>query len=351
MINPNIFLQQIVVSKRFSLWRHLSLLLSLSIIMLSFVWYIPLTYVPQYYRFYAWGIYLLLFVLIIYGNIYYFVPKLLLKDKIAKYILVLFIFVIVIILCILGVQVFLLKKVPQNEFNLFFFMSNISSACFICAFLLLGTSSIALMRYWILADLKRVQMEKSILESELRLLKNQVNPHFLFNMLNNANMLLKKDKEQASKVFYRLEDLLRYQMNDNVSEDVLLTADIQFFNDYLHLEKVRRDNFTYSIRTKGQIDNVRVPALFFIIFIENSVKHNPDNGGVSYVDIIFEIEDNILHFYCENSKPDYPLFPDTAVGIGLKNIKRRLSILYPENQSLKIIDGKIKFMVDLKLTL
>lgn len=347
----NNIIHRFLSEKSFRFWRHILLTISIGVITLSFVWYIPLVEVPEYYRLYAWGIYFLIFTVIIYTNIYVSVPRLLLKGKLVKYMVFLCTFVMAIILNIVILQVFLLKKIPQNELNLLSFLFNISSACFILAFLLLGTSSIILIKYWILADMKRSQLETFILESELKLLKNQVNPHFLFNMLNNANMLLKKDKEQASKVLFELEDLLRYQMNDSIAEDVLLVSDIRFLNDYLNLEKIRRDHFIYSIRTTGKIEKIKVPPLLFIIFIENAVKHNPDNENISYVNIEFHIEGNRLRFVCENSKPSYPNQPNGASGLGLKNIKRRLNLLYPDCHSLNITDDKIKYTVNLNLTL
>lgn len=347
----NNIIHRYLTEKSFRFWRHLALITSIGIVTLSFVWYIPLTEVTEYYRLYAWAGYFLVLGAIIYTNIYVSVPRLFLKGKLVKYIVSLFAFVVGIILNILILQVFLLKKVPQDELNLVSFLFNISSACFILVFLLLGTSSIVLIKYWILADMKRGQLETSVLESELKLLKNQVNPHFLFNILNNANMLLKKDKEQASKVLFKLEDLLRYQINDSSKEKVLLSSEIQFLSDYLNLEKIRRDRFAYTIKTTGDIDTIKVPPLLFIIFTENAVKHNPENESLSYVNIEFSIAGNNLRFICENSKPDYPDQSSAAGGLGLKNIRRRLNLLYPDRHSLDVTDEKTRYIIDLNLML
>lgn len=342
---------QFLTGKAFRLWRHLALIVLIGVVTLSFVWHIPLTDVPEYYRFYAWSIYFLVLEVIIYINIYVSIPRLLLRNKPVKYVLSLSVFVFIIILNIIALQVFLLKKTPQDELNLLSFFFNLSSACFILLFLLLGTSSIVLIKYWVLADMKRSSLETSVLESELKLLKNQVNPHFLFNMLNNANMLLKKDKEYASKVLFKLEDLLRYQINNSITEEVLLTSEIQFLNDYLNLEKIRRDHFTYSIHTSGEIEKIKIPPLLFIIFIENAVKHNPDNENISYVNIEFIVEGNKLRFVCENSKPDYPDQTNDACGLGLNNIRRRLDLLYSDSHSLVVKNERTKYTVDLNVTL
>lgn len=97
--------------------------------------------------------------------------------------------------------------------------------------------AILLLRHWMLYNQRVDEIQSTTLHSELRFLKNQINPHFLFNMLNNANVLIRKNPAEASKVLFKLEDLLRYQMNDNFREHVPLRSDIHFLNDYLNLER------------------------------------------------------------------------------------------------------------------
>ena len=115
------------------------------------------------------------------------------------------------------------------------------------------------------------ELERSKTLTELEQLKNQINPHFLFNMLNNANVLTKKDPEKASQVLMKLSDLLRYQLYDSSRDKVLLTSDIHFLEDFLNLEKVRRDNFDYMISKEGNLSGVFIPPLLFISFVENAV--------------------------------------------------------------------------------
>ena len=124
-------------------------------------------------------------------------------------------------------------------------------------FTVAGMSAILLLRHWILYNQRVDEIQSATLHSELKFLKNQINPHFLFNMLNNANVLIRKNPAEASKVLFKLEDLLRYQMNDNFREHVPLRSDIHFLNDYLNLEKVRRDHFDYNITEEGNIDGIQ----------------------------------------------------------------------------------------------
>lgn len=104
-------------------------------------------------------------------------------------------------------------------------------------FVTAGSAAISLFTHWLRYNLRIDKLESTTLQSELKFLKNQINPHFLFNMLNNANVLIKRNPEEASKVLFKLEDLLRYQINDSSRERVSLASDIRFLNDYLNLEK------------------------------------------------------------------------------------------------------------------
>lgn len=148
-------------------------------------------------------------------------------------------------------------------------------------------------------------------------------------MLNNANVLIKKNPEEASRVLFKLEDMLRYQINDSAKEQVLLSSEIHFLNDFLNLEKVRRDKFEYVISKEGDISEVWLPPLLFIPFVENAVKHNVDSENSSYVYLGFKVWDKQLEFQCINSKPKIALRKNEVGGLGLKNIKRRLELLFP----------------------
>ncbi|KAA3932477.1 histidine kinase, partial [Bacteroides ovatus] len=186
---------------------------------------------------------------------------------------------------------------------------------------------------------------------ELTFLKNQINPHFLFNMLNNANVLIKRNPEEASKVLFKLEDLLRYQINDSSRERVSLASDIRFLNDYLNLEKIRRDNFQFTLRQEGEVDSIWIQPLLFIPFVENAVKHSFDSEHSSYVHVFFKVEAHRLEFRCENSKPAVAVQQGKVGGIGLANIQRRLGLLYPEHYKLEQKEDENLYSVILSITL
>ncbi|MBO7433579.1 MAG: histidine kinase, partial [Salinivirgaceae bacterium] len=179
----------------------------------------------------------------------------------------------------------------------------------------------------------------------------QINPHFLFNMINNVNVLVRREPEQASALLFRLEDLIRYQLADSNREQVNLLSDIQFLRDFLDLEKVRRSSFRFSIDTSGIAPDIEVPPLLFIPFVENAVKHNSDGENESWVNISFSLSDGLLTFVCQNSKPPVAPVPSKASGIGLKNISRRLELLYGNRHTLSITDENSIFTVRLTIAL
>ena len=234
---------------------------------------------------------------------------------------------------------------------------NFTSSALAITLMLAGTSTFLLLRHWAGYNQRISELEANTLQSELKHLKRQINPHFLFNMLNNANVLIKKNPEEASQLLFKLEDLLRYQINDSSKDRVQLSSDIHFLNDFLNLEKVRRDKFEYTISKEGDINQVSLPPLLFIPFVENAIKHNPDSENESYVHLFFKVWKNELSFQCLNSKPTRQAAGEEEEcngkvgGLGLKNIRRRLELLYPGKHSLKIENNEIGYKVILHLTL
>ena len=200
-----------------------------------------------------------------------------------------------------------------------------------------------------MGEIRRNEREKRKMEKKL--LQSQINPHFLFNMLNNANVLIKRNPEEASKVLFKLEDLLRYQINDSSRERVSLASDIRFLNDYLNLEKIRRDNFQFTLRQEGEVDSIWIQPLLFIPFVENAVKHSFDSEHSSYVHVFFKVDAHRLDFRCENSKPAVAVQQGKVGGIGLANIQRRLGLLYPEHYKLEQREDENLYSVILSITL
>lgn len=296
---------------------------------------------------------ILFFTGIIYLNIYIFVPKLLYKNKYSLYVLCISFVVLAGLFFLLIIQGFLYQNygtASENTDNPYSFLHIITAIIFI-VFIITGSSTIVLFQQWILHGEQISELEIATMQSELNQLKNQINPHFLFNMLNNANELARIDPEEASVVLSNLNDLLRYQLNDSTQERVSLSADIHFLTDYLNLEKIRRDNFNFTISKEGDINNVLIPPLIFITFVENAVKHNVyGEDEHPFVCLDFKVYNKELHFICQNSR-----FKNNTQckvgGLGLPNIKRRLDLLYGENYILNVEDTDHTYKICLTLRL
>lgn len=322
---------QFFVSARYRIIRHLILFLFISVVLYNSR---PEITEPTPV--------LMLVILLFYCNMYILVPRLLFKNKYIWYCLAV---ITILAAIVISAKVLLayFGRSTSDDLNILLFSTLI-------LVLFAASASIKLFQKWMLDKQLIFELERSRTSAELEQLKNQINPHFLFNMLNNANVLTKKDPERASQVLLRLSDLLRYQLYDSTREKVLLTSDIHFLEDFLNLEKIRRDTFNFILSKEGNISGVLVPPLLFISFVENAVKHNNDSARSSYVNVFFEVKDDELIFQCINSKPQHKAIPYSG-GLGLANIKRRLELLFPLSHSLKIINDVESFTVYLSIKL
>ncbi|MBO9694229.1 histidine kinase [Chryseobacterium sp.] len=322
---------QFFVSARYRIIRHLILFLFISVVLYNSR---PEITEPTPV--------LMLVILLFYCNMYILVPRLLFKNKYIWYCLAV---ITILAAIVISAKVLLayFGRSTSDDLNILLFSTLI-------LVLFAASASIKLFQKWMLDKQLIFELERSRTSAELEQLKNQINPHFLFNMLNNANVLTKKDPERASQVLLRLSDLLRYQLYDSTREKVLLTSDIHFLEDFLNLEKIRRDTFNFILSKEGNISGVLVPPLLFISFVENAVKHNNDSARSSYVNVFFEVKDDELIFQCINSKPQHKAVPYSG-GLGLANIKRRLELLFPLSHSLKIINDVESFTVYLSIKL
>lgn len=340
-----------LLSPRYRIYRHLLLQVTVLLITINVFWYEPLQAVSILRRFWGFLAYFISIDIVIYANIYLLVPCLLLKNRWGFYALAAIATNIAVIIFLsvtqgLLFEVILPGKNPDGFATFINTFSGILTICFVTA----GSAAMSLFTHWLRYNLRIDELESTTLESELKFLKNQINPHFLFNMLNNANVLIKRNPVEASEVLFKLEDLLRYQINDSSRERVSLASDIRFLNDYLNLEKIRRDQFQFTMEQEGDVDSIWIQPLLFIPFVENAVKHSFDSEHPSSVHVTFSVNDDELNFRCENTKPAVANKSKVG-GIGLANIQRRLGLLYPERYKLEQREDENQYVVHLSLML
>lgn len=348
-ITDRFFRLNLVTSTKYRIYRHLAVLL-----IIAFAFYMSnmsngdSIYAEPVFMYFKLT-FCLFAIAICYFNMYFVIPRFLFRGSPVKYLISFF---GVIILELIGILIIreVMKSIDQSQHSKLIIIPPIVQYLFMLTIFLAGSTAVKLFQRWIRDTALINELTRTGMQSELEQLKSQINPHFLLNMLNNANVLIQKDPVKASQVIIKLSDLLRYQLYDSARPKVLLTSDIQFLSDSLELEKIRRDNFEYTVSKEGQISGILIPPFLFITFVENAIKHSLSAQQPSFVTVTFEVQQNQIFFTCTNSKHK----PDSKVkigGLGLKNVKRRLELLFPENHILEIVDDVNEYIVKLHINL
>ncbi len=180
---------------------------------------------------------------------------------------------------------------------------------------------------------RQQQIENQGLQSELKYLKLQINPHFLFNTLNNLLALARNKSPQTPKVIEGLAFLMRYLLEESKQDQVSLEEEIEFLNAYLELEKIRLPQIDIAIDIEGDPRGKVVPPLLFLPLVENAIKHGAHiSAKNNFVFIDFEIISSELLFKVQNSVQ--PQINNPKGGLGLKNLKKRLQLIYGKSALL-----------------
>jgi len=202
---------------------------------------------------------------------------------------------------------------------------------------------------WFRSQKLRQEIENERLQSELKMLRFQVNPHFLFNTLNNIYTLVYKKADTAPEAVLKLSNLMRYMLYESDSENVLLEKELNYITNFIELQKLRlAQHHKVHFSILGESNRHRIAPLLLIPFIENAFKHSAKAIDNSEVNIKIHINHQCLEFICIN---DYKPNQQTKVhsGVGLQNAKKRLQLLYPDNHTLEINATNNKFSVYLQL--
>lgn len=204
--------------------------------------------------------------------------------------------------------------------------------------------------------LERHELEQALkqykLEAELKLLKTQVNPHFLFNTLNNIYSIAHSNNKEAAPMILRLSDMMRYMLYESNEPTVPLDKEIKYLHDYIELQQLKTEYSQHiQFTTGGNTAGARIAPMLFIPFLENSFKHgNVSDSSDGFVRGQLSVQADQLTFHLENSI-SWVRSKDKTGGIGLENVKRRLALVYPKKHKLNIIQRKDIFIIDLTIKL
>ncbi|MGK7370223.1 MAG: sensor histidine kinase, partial [Candidatus Halalkalibacterium sp. M3_1C_030] len=205
-------------------------------------------------------------------------------------------------------------------------------------------------------EIKRelIEIKQEQAESELKALRAQINPHFLFNSLNHVYSLAVKQSPKTAQAILQLSDLLRYTIRNVNETKVALEQEIEYINTYIELFKNRvRHPQRIHFHQQGDADNLKIAPLLLLTFIENCFKHGNLKEEDQKIDITIDINGSNLTLRTENSIEDHSLteLPEESSGLGLDNARKRLQLLYPDCHSLDITTGQNLFKLSLKIHL
>jgi two-component system, LytTR family, sensor kinase len=198
-------------------------------------------------------------------------------------------------------------------------------------------------------DIKlKEELLKKNYETELNLIKSQLNPHFLFNTLNNIDILIEKDKVKASEYFKKLSDILRFMLYETKTEKIPVSKELTYIEKYIDLQNLRTSNPAFvAFSIKGNPGNHSIEPLVFIPFIENAFKHAENRRQVHGIRIHFEFTGNEITFTCSNSFSLISATHKAEGGLGNELMAKRLKLLYPGRHSLTISKENNRYTVNL----
>ncbi len=290
----------------------------------------------------------LLDVAMVYFNLYYLIPKFYQKEKFLTYFLLTGLSVVLNILILDGLYFW--NDIDCGECALTFWGA-FTDALFTAG--LLGIAlAIKISKINHLSHQRLIELQKIQHETELNYLKKQANPHFLFNVLNSIYVLSRESPKAVPDVILKLSDLMRYQTYDATKETVRLNQEISFIQQYLDLEKMRRENLVTDIVLEGDMNNIAVPPLLFLPFVENACKHSQlATEEQEEIQIKWLHQDKELIFVIENTigRRDGHLNDSEYGGFGLENIQKRIQLLYPDKHDLQFEEVGGKYKVKLVL--
>ncbi|HYG37138.1 MAG TPA: histidine kinase [Cytophagales bacterium] len=287
-----------------------------------------------------------------YLNYFIFLPRWLEKKNVIRYILEFSIPFILIVILRVYLQRYLVDGY-SHQFRYFYSTLFIVQVVSVTLFISFFVGMLRFASEWFEFEATKKEVENERLLAELNFLKEQINPHFLFNTLNNLYYLAYTKSPNTTEVIAKLSQMMRYMIYDSNHPKVILSKEIEYMENYISLERLRLNNqipIDFSIR--GNPDQAMIAPLILITFLENAFKHGVSNNNPdSWVKVLINISDDQCLYKVENSKLSESGKHEQKSGIGLQNVKRRLELSYPEKYTLTVEDHPQSYSVELILNL
>lgn len=236
------------------------------------------------------------------------------------------------------------KKLVMGFWHYYF------SAAFVSCFFIFLSTVLKFMGDWFLNEKIKSNLENEKLIAELAFLKSQINPHFLFNSLNNIYSLAYQKSGKTPEAILKLSEIMRYMLSESNENKVALSDEIRYLENYIELQKLRFKDKTYiKFEINGKTLDQTITPLVLISFVENAFKHGLATDEENPITIILNVAPDKLFFQVINKKSN--LNKDETGGIGLQNVKRRLDLIYKEQYRLHIEDSNDIYNCELYLNL
>ncbi|MEL6973021.1 MAG: histidine kinase [Bacteroidota bacterium] len=292
------------------------------------------------------------YALIVYFNLFYLIPNYLTRKKFGTYLVLLLLATFIITPLRVIFFYFRFADQPISQQGL---IGNLD-LYFVLTFTVGSVSTVLqIVSDWFRQLREKQELETQTMQSELRFLKSQINPHFLFNTLNNLYALTLKKSDKAPEIVIKLSEMMRYMLYECNEKRVPLKKEVNYLKNYLDLERLRQhENIRIHFHVEGQIGDQQIAPLLLIPFLENSFKHGLNTQlKDGFVDIVLMIDEQSVDFQIENSKGQTIASPDNrpSGGIGLVNVRRRLNLLYPDRYELRVSNNPNTFAVHLTINL
>jgi LytS/YehU family sensor histidine kinase len=216
--------------------------------------------------------------------------------------------------------------------------------------------SIKLTKNWIETRRRQQELEKEKLETELKFLKYQFNPHFLFNSINSIFFLIHKNQDMASASLAKFSELLRHQLYESNDPLIPISKEIAYLQNFIELEKLRQNpnlEVVFDVDAEGNIDRLGIAPFILMTFVENAFKHvSHDKDRLNSINIKLDVDHkNLTANITNTTSPDEGKQVVSYGGIGLQNVQRRLDLVYPNVYQLDIDRQPDRFTVKLQLQL
>lgn len=289
-----------------------------------------------------------------YVNLNYLVPHFLVTERYPDYFIRLIILFLLYCSIYTAWYIYFLEhffKVSDHETYGKVFMSNLMSL----AFMLQLTTAFKLSKDWFRQQQINKELEHQKLHAEVQFLRAQINPHFLFNTLNNLYALTLKKSGKAPETVLKLSGIMEYMLYESNEPEVVLEKEIEYLQHYIEIEKLRHsENKDITFCVEGNTKANKIAPLLLLPFVENAFKHGLNKTvHQSYIHISLIVEKGCLIFTVENNRPAHEQAQDgPSGGLGIANTRKRLALLYPDRHELYIIEteGTYKAVLKIRLT-